>query len=118
MDYIINLVALTNVDLCEKKLKAKNSNFIFVKNLVRAIKKYKDNIHLIHISTDQVYNGKGNHIESNTNPINYYGKSKLQGEMVAKKKQSLQFSEQIILEKQKKKTNLTSWIYNNLKKKK
>ena len=42
LDYIINLVALTNVDLCEKKkLKAKNSNFIFVKNLVRAIKNIK-----------------------------------------------------------------------------
>tara|TARA_B100000035_G_scaffold269580_1_gene243523 strand:+ start:470 stop:1321 length:852 start_codon:yes stop_codon:yes gene_type:complete len=117
LDYIINLVALTNVDLCEKKkLKAKNSNFIFVKNLVRAIKKYKDNIHLIHISTDQVYNGKGNHIESNTNPINYYGKSKLQGEMVAKKTISTIFRTNYI-GKTKKKTNLTSWIYNNLKKK-
>ena len=29
-----------------------------MRNLVKAIKKYKNNIHLIHISTDQVYSGK------------------------------------------------------------
>ena len=54
-------------------------------------------------------------IESNTNPINYYGKSKLQGEMVAKTISTIFRTNYI--GKTKKKTNLTSWIYNNLKKK-
>ena len=117
LDYIINLIALTDVDLCEKKrFKAKNSNFIFVRNLVKAINKYKNNTHLIHISTDQIYNGKGNHIESNVNPINYYGKSKLKGEIEAKKTISTIFRTNYI-GKTKKKSNLTSWIYFNLKKK-
>lgn len=117
LDYIINLIALTDVDLCEKKkIKAKNSNFIFVRNLVKAINKYKNNTHLIHISTDQIYNGKGNHIESNVSPINYYGKSKLKGEIAAKKTISTIFRTNYI-GKTKKKSNLTSWIYFNLKKK-
>ncbi len=117
LDYVINLIALTNVDLCEKKkFKAKNSNFFFVRNLVKAIKKYKNNIHLIHISTDQVYSGKGNHTESIVHPINYYGKSKLKGELAAKKINSTIFRTNYI-GKTKNKSNLTSWIYNNLKKK-
>ena len=41
-NYIVNLVALTNVDLCEKNKKLANkSNNLFVKNLVTAIKRLK-----------------------------------------------------------------------------
>ena len=101
----------------KKNLKQKIQISIFVRNLVKAIKKYKNNIHLIHISTDQVYSGKGNHTESIVHPINYYGKSKLKGELAAKKINSTIFRTNYI-GKTKNKSNLTSWIYNNLKKKK
>ena len=40
-------------------------------------------IHLIHISTDQVYQGKGPHYEQNPNPINTYGLTKYIGEIYA-----------------------------------
>ena len=77
-DIIINLAALTNVDLCEKKPELANSiNFYGVQNLVNAF-----NGPIIHLSTDYVFDGaKGQYSEGDaTNPINEYGRTKLQGE--------------------------------------
>lgn len=118
-DIILNLVALTDVDKCEKnKKKALNSNCTFVKNLVVAIKKNKKKrIHLIHISTDQVYSGDGNHRENKTNPINFYGKSKLKGEKFIRKTPYTIFRTNFIGIGASKKNNLSKWIINNLKKK-
>ncbi len=116
-NYIVNLVALTNVDLCEKnKELANKSNNLFVKNLVTAIKKIKE-IYLIHVSTDQVYSGKGNHIENFTKPVNFYGISKLKGEKHANKTPSTILRTNFV-GKTKNKSNLCNWIYQNLKKKK
>ena len=72
-NYIINLIALTNVDKCEKKFLADKSNFVFVKILTKSISMIKNKIRLIHISTDQVYNGRSKHDEKHVQPINYYG---------------------------------------------
>ena len=44
-----------------------------------------DKIFLLHLSTDQVYSGKGPHRENFTYPINNYGKTKLKGERFVKK---------------------------------
>jgi len=116
-NFIINLVALTNVDLCEKKKDlADKSNNLFVKNLVEIINK-KYNIHLIHISTDQVYSGKGNHSEKTTKPRNYYGYSKLLGEKHATKVTSTILRTNFIGKTQNNK-NFCNWIYTNLKNKK
>ena len=82
-DIIINLAALTDVDLCEKKPELANSiNFHGVQNLVHAF-----NGPIIHLSTDYVFDGvKGQYSEEDvTNPINEYGRTKLKGEQYVAK---------------------------------
>jgi dTDP-4-dehydrorhamnose reductase len=81
---IINLAALTNVDECEKDpQKAYLQNVKIVDNLVNWMKKQRKSCHLIHISTDQVYDGEGPHLEKNIQLRNYYGFSKYASELVA-----------------------------------
>ncbi|MBU1096143.1 MAG: dTDP-4-dehydrorhamnose reductase [Bacteroidetes bacterium] len=82
-DYIINAAAFTNVDKCEseKELSWK-VNVTGVENLV----KYGGacDAHLIHISTDYVFDGKNGPYSENDkpNPISSYGRSKLASENI------------------------------------
>jgi dTDP-4-dehydrorhamnose reductase len=46
------------------------------------IKLKSQSVFFIHISTDQVYSGTGNHHEADVGPINAYGSSKLAGELM------------------------------------
>ena len=119
---VINLIAKTEVDTCEiNKLLAKKSNQIVVKNIVQAIKNINIKCHFIHISTDQVYSGSSSfkNKENNTNPINYYGHSKLLGEneAVKIKTSTILRTNFIGLSKIKNKKTLTDWIITSLKKK-
>lgn len=78
---IINCAAMTNVDACESdKQTASALNVKVVENLVRACSITE--AHLIHFSTDYVFNGeKGPYTETDLpDPINYYGRTKLAGE--------------------------------------
>ncbi len=79
---IINCAAYTDVDQAEiEKQEAYKVNCDAVKNLSDISKNY--NLKLIHISTDYVYNGEDNSPlseETLTDPLNYYGKSKREGE--------------------------------------
>lgn len=80
-DIIINCAAYTNVDLAEtEKEKCYAVNVIGVKNLVNISKKL--NLLFTHISTDYVFNGeKESYCEDDLkDPINYYGKTKAEGE--------------------------------------
>jgi dTDP-4-dehydrorhamnose reductase len=86
-DVIINCVANTNVDNCQKfKNKALITNYKTVKNIVFALKKINLKPHIIHISTDQVYNGssKKPNREININLTNHYSISKYKGEKALK----------------------------------
>lgn len=80
---VINLIAATDVDRCEREISyafLANTGFPFI--LSSAINSILgSNIHLIHISTDQVYSGSGPHKEDATHPINIYGFSKFMGEI-------------------------------------
>tara|TARA_Y100001935_G_C17218100_1_gene463740 strand:+ start:117 stop:923 length:807 start_codon:yes stop_codon:yes gene_type:complete len=79
-DVIINCVGSTNVNKCNKNYNfAKKKNFITAKNISKSLIIFKRKIHLIHISTDQVYNSKNN-IENKINLTNNYSKSKYLGE--------------------------------------
>ncbi len=85
-DFIINVAGYTNVDKCEtEKELAWNINV----NGVEYLAKYSvpSNAHLIHISTDYVFDGtEGPYSEIDLpNPISYYGRSKLAGENVIKR---------------------------------
>ncbi len=83
--YIINSAAMTNVDQCEKeKEKCDLINVEAVKTLVEAAKKY--NSHLIHISTDFIFDGKNGPYkeEDEPNPLSHYGRSKLKSENLVK----------------------------------
>lgn len=82
-DFIINTAAMTQVDECEDNKEACDSlNVDVVKSLVLIAEKL--NIHVIHLSTDFIFDGtKGNYKETDTpNPISYYGLSKLKAEKV------------------------------------
>ena len=82
-DYCINCAAYTAVDKCEdEKEQSELVNYKGVSIIADACKNF--NVVLIHISTDFVFDGKKNeaYIEvDKTNPINFYGASKLKGEL-------------------------------------
>ena len=82
-DTIFNCSANVNVDDAEGKEKdlAYQVNVRGVANLAHLAKKHQ--LKLIHISTDYVFDGMADHdyLESDeVNPINVYGKTKLEGE--------------------------------------
>ena len=114
------MIAYTNVDKNEtyKKI-SKNSNILFPQNLARAIKRTLQSIFLIHLSTDQVYNGRGNHLEKYPDPLNFYGFSKLKGEKFLENVPSIILRTNFIgkSENRNKKT-LSDWIIYNLRNKK
>jgi len=82
IDTIINAAAYTNVENAEDDYQLANSiNHLAVKNLAKIAK--ANNLSLVHISTDFVFNGKQRtayNEKAQTNPINNYGKTKLLGE--------------------------------------
>lgn len=82
---VINTAAMTNVDLCETDHKsAWKANVTLVEYIARMCK--VTDAHLIHFSTDYIFDGiKGLYAETDTpNPISYYGKTKLASENVCK----------------------------------
>lgn len=84
-DAIVNLAAMTDVDLCEREPHlAYLSNVRIVENLARWITSERPACHLIQLSTDQIYDGAGPQIEENITLSNYYGFSKYAGELAAK----------------------------------
>ena len=86
-DFCINCAAYTNVEEAEKNSKlAYLVNGEGVKNLSEACKRM--NTKFIHVSTDYVFDGKnaqGYLPSDKPNPINEYGRSKLQGELFVQK---------------------------------
>ena len=88
-DTIINTAAMTNVDACEtKREECWALNVTAVQNIVDAIESLSLNTHLIHLSTDFIFDGeKGSeYIETDKpNPGSYYALSKYESEKVLEK---------------------------------
>ena len=83
-DIILNLAALTDVDQCELNPQAAYlANVRTVENLARWIEHGGNRCHIVHISTDQIYDGLGPHREDDVTLTNYYGFSKYAGELAA-----------------------------------
>jgi dTDP-4-dehydrorhamnose reductase len=82
---IIHCAALTNVDYCEENPKeAELINSEATKNIGEISNEIKSK--LIYLSTDSVFDGvKGDYSEEDkTNPLNVYGRTKLEGEEYVK----------------------------------
>ena len=87
---VVNLVAATNVDLCETQPElAWQANAGIVAAIADGIAALSTEPaarpHLVHVSTDQVYDGPGPHAEDDVHPINVYGLSKYTGELLAER---------------------------------
>lgn len=84
-EVIINLVAATDVDRCEGDPQwAYEANVAPVMAFVQAASRNSELPHLVHISTDQVYDGIGPHSEEEARPCNVYALSKLAAELAIK----------------------------------
>ena len=101
IDVCVNCAAYTAVDKAEiESALAMEVNANAVGYLANTCKKY--NTQFIHISTDYVFDGLANmpyKPEDKTNPVNFYGQTKLEGELNAIKEN---FASIIIR---------TSWVY-------
>lgn len=80
-DVIINTAAMTNVDACESaKDEAWKLNVVAVENLLKVSE--ENNIHLIHLSTDFIFDGENGPYKEDDEPcpVSYYGETKLEAE--------------------------------------
>ena len=116
LDIIINVAALTNVDLCESNPDLAHAiNFQGVKNLVNVFKGP-----IIHLSSDYVFDGKLGQYKENdiTNPINAYGVTKYKAEkiLLEKSKESLVIRTNVLYDYQSKaKSSFLNWVVDSLK---
>jgi len=85
-DVIINTAALTMVDECEKNRDVCwEANVSSVQNLASLCEKHQ--VHLVHLSTDFVFDGSHGPLDEEAvpSPVNFYGESKLEGERLIQK---------------------------------
>ena len=85
-DVLINCSAITDPEFCEKnKSLAFSVNTLGVKRLAQACNIY--NSHMIHISTEYVFDGNNGPYQENDipKPISYYGQTKYESEKVVLK---------------------------------
>lgn len=85
-EVVINTAAMTQVDQCEtEREKCWQANVEAVRYLAEACQ--KNYVHLVHVSTDFIFDGSHGPLDENEkpNPISYYGESKLAGEMEVQK---------------------------------
>jgi dTDP-4-dehydrorhamnose reductase len=115
-DVIVNLVSLTNVELCEDQVNsAYLANTRSVENLVNWIKSADHNCHLIQISTDHVYDGKCLHNEDDVTITNNYAFSKYSGELAALQVSSTILRTNFVGRSQVSyRESLSDWLYNSL----
>lgn len=84
-EYIIHTAAMTQVDDCELDHEAcDKANVDAVQYIVEAAERH--NSHLIHVSTDFIFNGEdGPYDEEGVpDPLSYYGNAKLKGEQIVR----------------------------------
>lgn len=113
---IVNLVGMTDVDLCEvRPNQAYLANVRTVENIAAWIKREKASCHLVHVSTDHVYDGITPHVEEYVTLTNYYAFSKYAGELVASSVPSTVIRTNFVGRGHcSRKASLTDWIFHSL----
>ncbi|HOX82614.1 MAG TPA: NAD(P)-dependent oxidoreductase [Chryseolinea sp.] len=118
-DVIINTAAMTQVDQCEtERVACWKANVNSVENLIQACE--KNNVHLVHISTDFVFDGTYGPLDeaAKPNPVNYYGKSKLAAEeLLIKSKISWSILRTVLvygITEDMSRSNIVLWVKNSL----
>ncbi len=113
---VINCIVNRDVNKCNKNFfNGYDLNVKVCEIITKAISKTK--IHLIHISTDQVYNNKYSNkkLNSNVNPINFYGLTKLIGEkIISSHKNHTIIRTNFFNANLKKNISQSEWIFNRL----
>ena len=120
-EVIIHTAAQANVNYCEQnKEDCYAVNTEAVRTLVRVSNHF--NIHLIHFSTDFIYDGKQPPYQENDlpNPVNYYGQSKVKAESILREHSNQYTILRPILVygyfKGMKRNNLVTWVLKSLAK--
>lgn len=118
-DVIINTAAMTNVDACETDREGCwNANVKSVEHLIQACEKY--NVHLIHVSTDFIFDGSHGPLDETATPkpVNYYGESKLAAEnAIVKSKASWAILRTVLVygvTRDMSRSNIVLWVKNSL----
>jgi dTDP-4-dehydrorhamnose reductase len=117
-DCVVHTAAMTNVDKCETdRENAWKINAIGTGNLATLCG--KSNAKLVYVSTDYVFDGdKGFYTEEDpTNPVNYYGLTKLEGENRVKEncRDYLIARTSVLYGWHPQKPNFATWVINSLK---
>jgi dTDP-4-dehydrorhamnose reductase len=119
-EIIINTAAFTDVDKSEEKRDlCWTTNVRVVENLVESVRDYYSPV-FVQISTDYVFDGKsGSYKEtSETNPVSYYGQTKLAAEKVIRSS-GLEYiiARTMVLygNGQKVRSNFVTWVIQELK---
>jgi dTDP-4-dehydrorhamnose reductase len=114
---------MTQVDQCELDREAcwKN-NVTSVENLVAVCA--RNNVHLVHVSTDFIFDGKQELLDENATPgpVNFYGESKLAAEnLIIKSKISWCIVRTVLVygvTRDMSRSNIVLWVKNSLEQKK
>jgi dTDP-4-dehydrorhamnose reductase len=117
-DCIVNLIGLTDVDRCEKEPnQAYLTNVHTVENIAAWIKRSEISCHLVHISTDHVYDRGGRNAEDQVKIVNCYAFSKYAGELAAAGVSSTILRTNFFGRSYcPTRTSLTDWLFSALKK--
>jgi dTDP-4-dehydrorhamnose reductase len=113
---VFHTAALTDVDYCETRQKeAWDINVNGTRNIADTCQ--KNNIKMVYISTDYIFDGiNGPYTENDTpNPINFYGRTKLEGENIVKELKDFLIIRSTILYGLHKKENFLTWVIKMLK---
>ena len=116
-DFVVNTVAYPNVDFCETN---HNLADILHVEVTRDISKVCNSVgsNVIYFSTDAVFDGKisKKYTEKDpTNPISYYGKTKLESEKILLQNNSNVVLRTTVIYGSHAKSRFTNWVLNSLK---
>ncbi len=117
-DVLIHTAALVNVDECEDHPEdAEKLNVWVTAQLAQICQRH--HIKMVYISTDAVFDGEEERLyteEDPTNPVNVYGRTKLEGEdFVLRYPDNLVFRTNLYGINIQKKQSFGEWIYQSLK---